>query len=88
MGEKEYITLDRKVFKLGNQFFAVQRQYVTGDVDFENEFLSVSKGYFKDDGSRQFMKTHPLPAEPDLLRELMEAAVDMAEDMDDAAAGD
>ena len=59
------------------QVFAKGKESLTVLDDFnldvgENEFVSISKGFFQEDGSQRFRDSLSLPKEPEVLAEIAE----------------
>jgi len=69
----EFVTLESKEFKYGNNnFIEVSRKKVTG-VENENEFIQISKGFYNKEGNKRYKGGVGLPDNPELKAFLIEA---------------
>jgi len=67
----EFETIKTKEIKFGNNFIEVSRKKVISDRG-ENEFISVSRGYYLKDGTRGWKASITLPSEKDKREEIAE----------------
>ena len=69
----EFKTIKAEDIKFGrNSFIEVARKVAVTD-EGENEFISISKGfYFPDDNSKRFRKSISLPVEEEVINKLVE----------------
>lgn len=68
----EYEILDAKEVKFGrNNFIEVARKRAKTD-EGENEFISISRGYYLDDGTKKWKASIALPKEKDKRDEIAE----------------
>jgi len=65
----EFETIKAKEVKFGNNFIEVSRKKVITDRG-ENEFVSISRGFYLQDGSRGWKASITLPIEKDKLEEI------------------
>ncbi len=68
----EYETIRTEEIKFGrNNFIEVARKKAISESG-ENEFISISRGYYLDDGSRKWKASITLPAEQEKREEIAE----------------
>ena len=68
----EFETLKAEYVKFGrNNFIEVARKKAISD-DGEREFLSISRGFFLDDGSKRWKASITLPDEDDKRKKIAE----------------
>ncbi len=66
----EFKTVKAEKVKFGrNSFIEVARKIAKTD-EGENEFISISKGFFMPEGGERFRKSISLPNEPEVLVEV------------------
>jgi len=69
----EYETIKTEEIKFGrNNFIEVARKKAISEEGVENEFVSISRGYYLDDGSRKWKATITLPSEQEKKEEIAE----------------
>ncbi len=62
----EFVTISSEKIPFGrNNFIEVARKKAITD-DGENEFISVSRGYYLPDGSERFKKSLTIPDDPEI----------------------
>jgi len=72
MGRVEFQTIKAEEIKFGrNSFIEVARKIAKTD-EGENEFVSISKGFFTPDGGKRFRDSLSLPKEPEVIAEIAE----------------
>jgi len=70
MGRVEFQTIKAEEIKFGrNSFIEVARKIAKTD-EGENEFVSISKGFFTPDGGKRFRDSLSLPKEPEVIAEI------------------
>jgi len=68
----EYETIEAEEIKFGrNNFIEVARKKAVSEQG-ENEFISISRGYYLDDGSKKWKASIALPAEQDKREHIAE----------------
>jgi hypothetical protein len=68
----EYETIRTEEIKFGrNNFIEVARKKAISEGS-ENEFVSISRGYYLDDGSRKWKASITLPSEQEKREEIAE----------------
>jgi len=68
----EYEIIEAKEIKFGrNNFIEVARKKAISD-EGENEFISISRGYYLDDGTRKWKASIALPKEKEKREEIAE----------------
>jgi len=67
----EFETIKTKEIKFGNNFIEVSRKKVISDRG-ENEFISISRGYYLKDGTKGWKASITLPSEKDKREEIAE----------------
>ncbi len=67
----EFETIKTKEIKFGNNFIEVSRKKVISDRG-ENEFISISRGYYLKDGTKGWKASITLPSEKDKREEISE----------------
>ncbi len=68
----EYETIKTEEIKFGrNNFIEVARKKAISE-GVENEFVSISRGYYLDDGSRKWKASITLPSEQEKREEIAE----------------
>jgi len=68
----EYEIIEAKEIKFGrNNFIEVARKKAISE-DGENEFISISRGYYLDDGSKKWKASIALPKEKEKREEIAE----------------
>ncbi len=73
----EYETIKTEEIKFGrNNFIEVARKKAISE-ESENEFVSISRGYYLDDGSRKWKASITLPSEQEKREEIAELIKDM-----------
>lgn len=81
MAEKvEFKTVQSEEIKFGrNSFVEIAKKTAVSD-EGENEFISISRGFYGTDGSKRFSrgKNVSLPSEEKLLKEFADKLKDMA----------
>ena len=65
----EFKTLKAKEIKFGNNFIEVSRKKVITDIG-ENEFISISRGFYLQDGVRGWKGSITLPNDKKQLEEI------------------
>jgi hypothetical protein len=66
----EYETLEAEEVKFGrNNFIEIAKKRAISD-DGETEFVSISRGYYLDDGSKRWKASIALPQEDDKREEI------------------
>jgi hypothetical protein len=60
----EFETIKAKEVKFGNNFIEISRKKVLTDRG-ENEFISIARGYYLQDGSKGWKSSITLPSEKD-----------------------
>jgi len=69
----EYETINTEEIKFGrNNFIEVARKKAISEEGVENEFVSISRGYYLEDGSRKWKATITLPSEQEKREEIAE----------------
>jgi len=69
----EYETINTEEIKFGrNNFIEVARKKAISEEGVENEFVSISRGYYLEDGSRKWKATITLPSEQEKKEEIAE----------------
>lgn len=69
----EFETLETKEIKFGtNKFLEVARKKAKTP-EGENEFISISKGFFAQTGEKRFKNALGFPAEKEIIDKLVEA---------------
>jgi len=73
----EYETIKTEEIKFGrNNFIEVARKKAISE-ESENEFVSISRGYYLDDGSRKWKASITLPSEQEKREGIAELIKDM-----------
>ncbi len=70
MGNVEFQTVRAEVVKFGRNSFIEIARKIAKTPEGENEFVSISKGFFQEDGSQRFRTSISLPKEPEVLAEI------------------
>ena len=69
----DFITIDANKISFGrNNFIEVARKKAVTD-EGENEFISISRGYYLPDGSERFKKSLTIPDEEDIKEFVIES---------------
>jgi len=68
----EFQTVKAEVVKFGRNSFIEVARKIAKTPEGENEFVSISKGFFQEDGSQRFRDSLSLPKEPEVLAEIAE----------------
>ena len=67
-------TLDKKEIKFGkNNFVEVARKKAITEEGEENEFVSISRGYYNRDNERKYKSSLAVPADKGVLKELIDS---------------
>jgi hypothetical protein len=74
--EFETLKSEEVKFKNDTQFFEIARKKAKTD-EGENEFISISRGYFTPQGERRFRRSIPLPLEKDVVEGVAKALKEM-----------
>jgi hypothetical protein len=70
MARVEFQTIKAEEIKFGrNSFIEVARKIAKTD-EGENEFVSISKGFYTPDGGKRFRDSLSLPKEPEVIAEI------------------
>ena len=70
MGKVEFQTIRAEEVKFGrNSFIEIARKIAKTD-EGENEFVSISKGFYMENGDKKFRTSISLPKEPEVLAEI------------------
>ncbi len=70
MAKVEFQTIKAEEVKFGRNSFVEIARKIAKTEEGENEFVSISKGFFTPDGSKRFRTSISLPKEPDVLAEI------------------
>jgi len=65
----EFETIKAKEIKFGNNFIEISRKKVSSDRG-ENEFVSIARGYYLQDGTKGWKASITLPLEKDKREEI------------------
>jgi len=65
----EFETIKAKEIKFGNNFIEISRKKVITERG-ENEFISISRGFYLQDGTRGWKASITLPSEKDKREEI------------------
>ena len=77
MANVEFETIKAEKVNFGkNNFLEVARKKAITE-DGENEFISVSRGYFLDDGSERFKRSLTIPDDPEIKKFIAEKIVEL-----------
>ena len=77
MANVEFETIKSEKVNFGkNNFLEVARKKAITD-EGENEFISVSRGYFLDDGSERFKRSLTIPDDADIKKFIAEKIVEL-----------
>lgn len=72
----EFETIRAEEIKFGNKFVEVARKKAISD-DGENEFISLSQGFFTHEGEKRYRKSVTLPLDPSVRAEIAEKLKDL-----------
>ncbi|MCJ7428939.1 MAG: hypothetical protein MUP66_00955 [Candidatus Nanohaloarchaeota archaeon QJJ-5] len=74
----EFETIDSEEITFGNEFIEVARKRAISE-DGENIFLSLTRGYFADDGSRRYKSNFSIPRDSDVIEFITDTLPEMNE---------
>ncbi|MFH0869382.1 MAG: hypothetical protein V1839_04100 [archaeon] len=72
MAKVEFQTIKAEEVKFGRNSFIEIARKIAKTEEGENEFVSVSKGFFTPDNSKRFRTSISLPKEAEVLKEIAE----------------
>ena len=72
MAKVEFQTIKAEEVKFGRNSFIEIARKIAKTEEGENEFVSISKGFFTPDGGKRFRTSLSLPKEPDVLADIAE----------------
>lgn len=70
MAKVEFQTIKAEEVKFGRNSFIEIARKIAKTEEGENEFVSISKGFFTPDGAKRFRTSLSLPKEPEVLCEI------------------
>lgn len=78
----EFETLETKETKFGNNKFLEVARKVAKTPEGENEFVSISKGFFTQTGEKRFKNALGFPAEKEIINGLIEALQEIGKNIE------
>jgi len=70
MARVEFETIKAEEIKFGRNSFIEVARKVAKTEEGENEFVSISKGFYTPDGAKKFRTSVALPKEPEVLADI------------------
>jgi len=69
----DFETIESFDVKFGNNNFIEVGKKKAVTEEGENEFISLSRGFFTPDGQKRYKKNFAIPTDPEILKQIIEA---------------
>ena len=74
MSKVKFTTMDKKEIKFGkNNFIEVARKKAVSETGEENEFISISRGYYTRENEKRYKANIAIPTDEEFIEEMIAA---------------